>query len=627
MSDSFSKQVEQWIASAITVEKGGSGSGRYPAGSGGGYTTGDLEMSATSQPNAIEYGNTNEIEQAANEHIQLQQECAAKSKDESLPRQVQLAYGQAALNHSMANHFARRAAEALADDKGAETDRISSQTHSAIIHAIDASEQAAQSTVDAIILHAKFDPTELPEQWEGMDIVKQGRKVRKGGAGSGRFPKGTSQGTSETGKQGYTRSNTPKTSTMTSADHADEAKRLESEFNRLVHHESGKTAEGHARLASLASKIADHYEAAAKQSSRNYGNDYNTMKKQAEGWRERAYRLSTLDHTVRHEESKSMSYNKSVNPLTIESLLAEADKLEERAVELAEEGLLDAAADYCREAADCFDVIVEAFKPEGNGEVIGEAALFAENLRASADALLRLRDEHSRPSNEFNKGFVRKGGAGSGEHDGHPFRGNRFTVGSAEKQAMYHDVRSGTENFHHGEHLDAADAHVKAGEAAMKAGEFGVARSHFNEAAYHASQATHQLRDPNYPTTNKKLADHANELYYRAHKAGDAAQKASKSTNAVGRHERRGGLVQRLASRLGSTGRHLRATASAHKSDAQSHATGVVRHNEKTQGVRRTTGDPTVSARQPRMRSTYRRANAPTSASDDVYRLSPRRRA
>lgn len=127
---------------------------------------------------------------------------------------------------------------------------------------------------------------------------------------------------------------------------------------------------------------------------------------------------------------------------------------------------------------------------------------------------------------EADEAEVEKGGPGSGEHDGHPFRGNRFTSGV--QSAGHHDVRPGTAHYGLGEHLTAASSHVSAGRTAAAHGEFGMARQHFNEAAYHASQASSQAANG---PSSREMGHHAEALYHAAHHAGDAAEKASYLTN------------------------------------------------------------------------------------------------
>jgi hypothetical protein len=127
---------------------------------------------------------------------------------------------------------------------------------------------------------------------------------------------------------------------------------------------------------------------------------------------------------------------------------------------------------------------------------------------------------------EADEADIEKGGRGSGEHQGHPFRGNRYTSGV--QSANHHEVRPGTEHYGHAQHLTAASAHIAAGRAAMAHGEFGIAHSHFNEAAYHASQASSQIV---HGAGNREMGHHAELLYHAAHHAGDAAEKASYLTN------------------------------------------------------------------------------------------------
>lgn len=667
MTNNIEKAAQEWVSEIL---KGGPGSGRYPKGSGngtsasepvrrgGGYTVDDIAMSASMQPSAIQYGQEPEIEKASDEHLQLSEECKAKAdqieaeskNDSGADRAIAVAavdaYRNAAELHERACQLAAVALTTLEDNDDDDFDKVEA-SEEAIRDAVGASEEAEAATNEAIVLHSALDYRAMPEQWEGDDEkgadIQERRdaaekfyqvglgksKVAKGGEGSGRYPKGSGDYSRHAG---MAKQNDPMKSPkrLTADEQVDLARSLEKMFDAEMRQGGGKTEQSHSHLIHLANGIATAYSEAAKSARKEERFAY---EKQARNWRDRADKLSVRMHASGHNGQyqepyvmpKVTSYKKSsVDPKAVEALMEEADQLETRAVELAEMGLLDASADYCREAADCFDVIVELFKPTGNGEAIGEASAFAMNLRASADALLRLRDEVTRPSMEFNVG---KGGAGSGEHEGHPFRGNRFTVGHAEKQAMYHDVRSGTEDFHHGEHLDAANSHIKAAESAMKAGDFSVARSHYNEAAYHASQATHQLRDASYPHTNDKLAAKANDLYYKAHKAGDAAGKAGKSSGDVRRHERQGNFLQRTASRFSSTGRHLRATAKADAQVAHGHKDKVTKQNEATQTTRSVTQDPTLRPRTPKISTRYRRANAPTSASDDVYNLTPRRRA
>jgi len=121
---------------------------------------------------------------------------------------------------------------------------------------------------------------------------------------------------------------------------------------------------------------------------------------------------------------------------------------------------------------------------------------------------------------------VEKGGFGSGENPGHPFRGNRYTSGV--QSAGHHNIRPGTEHYGVGEHLTAASSHISAGRTAASHGQFGMAKEHFDEGAYHASQAASQaVHSP----SSREMGHHAEVLYHAAHHAGDAAEKASYLTN------------------------------------------------------------------------------------------------
>ena len=123
---------------------------------------------------------------------------------------------------------------------------------------------------------------------------------------------------------------------------------------------------------------------------------------------------------------------------------------------------------------------------------------------------------------------IEKGGPGSGEHDGHPFRGNRYTSGVQSARHHETSLRPGTENYGHGQHLTAASSHIAAGRTAMAHGEYGIASTHFNEAAFHASQASSQIA---HGAGSREMGHHAEVLYHAAHHAGDAAEKASYLTN------------------------------------------------------------------------------------------------
>ena len=121
-----------------------------------------------------------------------------------------------------------------------------------------------------------------------------------------------------------------------------------------------------------------------------------------------------------------------------------------------------------------------------------------------------------------------KGGPGSGEPVGHPFRGNRYTGGVQSSTHHRDRNRPHARNYGHAQHLTAAHGHVMAAQAAMAAGEHGIARHHFNEAAYHAAKASDQIQ---HGGGNREMGHHAEALYHAAHHAGDAAERAGYLTN------------------------------------------------------------------------------------------------
>ena len=195
-----------------TVRKGGSGSGRYPKGSGGGYTVGDLAMSSSSQPNAIEYGDFAEISRAAEEHDTLADECYAQqaqmdkeaiSASSGVDRKIALeaydAYFDAGIAHEKASDLAKTAVALL--EQGDDWIEASEE---AVRDASLASQEAAALTEKAITFHSALDSSEMPEQWEG-DRQKQEEIAavrtaaeqhyavgfKKGGSGSGRYPAGS----------------------------------------------------------------------------------------------------------------------------------------------------------------------------------------------------------------------------------------------------------------------------------------------------------------------------------------------------------------------------------------------------------------------------------------------------
>jgi hypothetical protein len=188
--------------------KGGPGSGRRPSA----YTTGDIQMSASMQPHAIQYAqNTDDLKEAAEESARLADICKG-NEDELFQRALatngqagidlgsaSALFGHAAKLHSLASQLANSAAQKYedGDEEGADQDYED---------AISNAEKAMETTDKAIASLVKADPSEMPEQWEGgvpSDYAKS--KVRKGGPGSGRRPEGGYNGSQyvSEGNQAY----------------------------------------------------------------------------------------------------------------------------------------------------------------------------------------------------------------------------------------------------------------------------------------------------------------------------------------------------------------------------------------------------------------------------------------
>lgn len=205
----------------------------------------------------------------------------------------------------------------------------------------------------------------------------------------------------------------------------------------------------------------------------------------------------------------------------VASLVSDAKDKEDKADDLASAGKHEDAADLLRQAASHHDAAVTAYKRVGDGKKFGAHAREAARLRDKALDILDAKHAEGDIANEINKG-----GPGSGEHDGHPFRGNAYTNGV--QSAHHHNTIPGTEHWGHGQHLTAASSHIAAGRVALAHGEYGAAMKHFNTAANHAAQASNQAV---HGSSSIEYGHHAELLYTAAHHAGDAAEKASYLTN------------------------------------------------------------------------------------------------
>ena len=124
---------------------------------------------------------------------------------------------------------------------------------------------------------------------------------------------------------------------------------------------------------------------------------------------------------------------------------------------------------------------------------------------------------------------LEKGGPGSGEQAGHPFRGNGHT--GAVFAAGAHNSR-GDESMSSGQHMDASNAHAQMGIQALHAGQYGLAAKHFDESARHGAFAAKIL---NQSGAAKDLHQATKMSYANAHHAGDMARLANKSVRSYAR--------------------------------------------------------------------------------------------
>ena len=163
-----------------------------------------------------------------------------------------------------------------------------------------------------------------------------------------------------------------------------------------------------------------------------------------------------------------------------------------------------------------------------------------------------------------------KGGPGSGEHEGHPFRGNGHSGGVP--QASRHNPR-GDEHLGSHYHVTQAHAHISAGNAALHAGDFGSAMRHFNDAARHGAwagkRAMGEKKKPEFTHRDAKTT------YAIAHSAGDKAELANKSVRYYAKLLREGADPDTLALASQKAQSDVQAAKDA-GSAAQLHMSGVM---------------------------------------------------
>ena len=126
--------------------------------------------------------------------------------------------------------------------------------------------------------------------------------------------------------------------------------------------------------------------------------------------------------------------------------------------------------------------------------------------------------------------IVRKGGPGSGENPGHPFRGNQFSEGEAAAKAA--DTAHLTTQVEPGEnrdhivaaHKEIAEMHRQLAQRAIEKGDKWVAR-HNNEAAKAHDKAARLQGHVSGPVRGDAASAYINR--YRADKASYDAQDRS----------------------------------------------------------------------------------------------------
>ena len=245
--------------------------------------------------------------------------------------------------------------------------------------------------------------------------------------------------------------------------------------------------------------------------------------------------------------TKSVGGQMKINKSNVQDLVDTAVALEDEADALVERGMFVAASTVFRQSATFYDLLVSEFKPSGDGDAIGAAAREAARLRDLAVQCLTIENEMGDPAILFNKSKVRKGGEGSGRHKKEgsdeklPYRGGKKT--SAHGQAVTFDPRPGTENFNHGQHLEAAAAHIAAAREFANRREYGMAEKHLHEASFHGTMATYLLQSPKrfYSMTNTNLGEAAGKVYEATHMGRRAMREASKTANDYARFLRKGG--------------------------------------------------------------------------------------
>jgi len=180
-----------------------------------------------------------------------------------------------------------------------------------------------------------------------------------------------------------------------------------------------------------------------------------------------------------------------------------------------------AAADAHRTASD-----VPAEWQEARQQSAERASREAEGATKLAYAFKKSVGDST--TDEIEEWDVAKGGEGSGEHYGHPFRGNKWT--SVLFNAAAHNAHAEHRLTPMQAHLNDAIGHNNAAQQALHEGRFGDARKHFNWAAFHFGQVGRKSSQAG-SARSQDVHQMAVKGMAAAHHAGDMAEYASLKVN------------------------------------------------------------------------------------------------
>lgn len=195
----------------------------------------------------------------------------------------------------------------------------------------------------------------------------------------------------------------------------------------------------------------------------------------------------------------------------------------------------DAGAKAHEIARDAHDFAAESHRSVGDGNQANQETAYDDSKRAAGASnwVSGLR----KSVGEIEEWDVAKGGEGSGEHMGHPFRGNKWSSGLFNTAA--HNEYASHRLTPMQAHLNDAIGHQHAAQQALHEGRFGRAMHHFNKAAMHFG-AVARKSEQGGKSASQTIHQKAAEGYAAAHHAGDMAEYASLKVNDFARAMRQG---------------------------------------------------------------------------------------